>query len=42
MKPHNQAAPGLGRTNDKLGAIAKQYRRAIDGDLAKRGKERDK
>lgn len=42
VKPHNQSAPGLGRTNDKLGATAKQYRKRIDIELGKRDKERDK
>jgi hypothetical protein len=30
MKPHNQNAPGLGRLNDQLGAIARGYRRRVD------------
>jgi hypothetical protein len=42
VKPHNQSAPGLGRTNDKLGAIARGYRRRIDAELTLKGKERDK
>ncbi|WP_156752958.1 hypothetical protein [Mycobacterium sp. 1245801.1] len=34
MKPHNQSAPGLGRLNDKIGALAKHYRRYVDKELA--------
>lgn len=34
MKPHNQNAPGLGRVNDLLGALAKQYRAYVDKELA--------
>lgn len=41
MKPHNHAAPGIGATSDKLGAIARRYRKRIDAELSKRGKERD-
>jgi hypothetical protein len=42
VKPHNQHAPGLGRTSDKLGALACKYRRRVDKELAKSARaERD-
>ncbi|AER47645.1 hypothetical protein DS6A_91 [Mycobacterium phage DS6A] len=41
MKPHNHAAPGLGRTNDKLAGLANRYRKRINKELERRGRERD-
>jgi hypothetical protein len=40
VKPHNQHAPGLGRLNDQLGALAKHYRRYVDKELAEAARRR--
>lgn len=40
MKPHNQNAPGLGRANDLIGALARHYRKYVDKELAEDAKRR--
>lgn len=34
MKPHSQHAPGLGRTNDIIGALAKKHRKYVEQERA--------